>query len=117
LKKPKIYRGRIIYERIRTVGGNKALQRTDQWMLLQALWPKRMNREDKATHMSANDNDPYIAGARIVRIVIIALFIVLVGDRFGGAISLLNFMYAMALALILDFLCRAAWRDFLARRK
>jgi hypothetical protein len=76
-----------------------------------------MNHKNKAAYMSDNDNDPYVAGAGIVKIAIIALVIMLVGDQFGIAISLPTFLYATILAVILYFLYRKVRRHFFGQRR
>ena len=56
------------------------------------------------------DKRSELTGAAIVRIVIIALVLLLIGDRIGLAISLQNFVIAIGLAAILHFFTWKIWR-------
>ena len=51
-----------------------------------------------------------LTGAALVRIIVIALVLLLIADRFGSHISLLHFVIAAGLAVILYFLGCKAYR-------
>jgi hypothetical protein len=73
----------------------------------------QMTQKNETAYMSANNDDPRIAGAGIVKVVILALILLLVGDKFGLAVSLIHFAGALILAALLYFLWRGL-RKFLS---
>lgn len=56
--------------------------------------------------MPANDDHPQLTGAGTVKVVILALVLLLIGGKFGVAVSLINFAWAIVLAAIFYFLWR-----------
>ena len=74
-----------------------------------------MIRRNETAYMPVGDDHPQATGAGIVKVIIIALSLLLVGRRFGLMLSLLHFAYAIVLATMLYFLWRGL-RRHLARR-
>ena len=68
-----------------------------------------MNRRSEPVYMPANDDRPQASGARIVKVMILALLFLLIGGKFGVTVSVLHFGCAIVLAAILYFL----WRGLL----
>ena len=60
-----------------------------------------MSHKGQGIFMSSDNSDPYVAGQGIVKIIVIALLLLLVGDRFGIPISWLSFACAMISAIAL----------------
>jgi glucose-6-phosphate-specific signal transduction histidine kinase len=75
----------------------------------------QMNQKNEIAKMPANDSDPQVDGAGIVRVMILALILLLVGRKFGLAVSLIHFTGAVILAALLYFLWRGL-RQFLSHR-
>ena len=65
-----------------------------------------MNRRNEPVYMSANDDRPQVNGTGIVKVTILALLFLLVGGKFGVAISLTNFFCCLILAAVAYFLWR-----------
>jgi len=63
----------------------------------------------------ANGERPQVNGAGIVKVMILALLFLLVGRKFGLAVSLIHFAGAIVLAALLYFLWRGL-RQFLSPR-
>jgi|HubBroStandDraft_1064217.scaffolds.fasta_scaffold421338_1 hypothetical protein len=67
--------------------------------------------------MSTGGNDSYVAGQGIVKIVVIALLLLLVADRFGIPISWLGFICAMTCAIIFYGVFWLLWRRVVRKRE
>jgi hypothetical protein len=65
-----------------------------------------MNQKNEPVFMPANDDHPQLTGAGTVKVVILALVLLLIGGKFGVAVSLINFAWAIVLAAIFYFLWR-----------
>jgi hypothetical protein len=76
----------------------------------------QMTRENETAYMPANNDNPRVGGAGIVKVAILALILLLVGDKFGLAVSLIHFAGALVLATLLYFFWRGL-RQFLSGRK
>jgi hypothetical protein len=74
-----------------------------------------MNQENETARMPANDDHPQLTGAGGVKVVIMALLLLLIGGKFGVAVSLINFACAIVLAAILYFLWRGLLRYLSSR--
>ena len=74
-----------------------------------------MTQKNETAYMPANNNDPRVGGAGIVKVVILALLLLLLGGKFGVAVSLVDFTGAIVLAALLYLLWRGV-RQFLSGR-
>ena len=74
-----------------------------------------MPQKNETAYMPANNSDPHVGGAGIVKVAILALILLLVGRKFGLTVSLVHFTGALILAALLYFLWRGL-RQFLSRR-
>jgi NhaP-type Na+/H+ or K+/H+ antiporter len=70
----------------------------------------RTSHESKALFMPTGNKDPYVAGQEIVKIIVIALLFLLIGDRFGVPISWLGLICAIISAVIFYLVFRLIWR-------
>lgn len=71
-----------------------------------------MTQKNETALMPANDDHPPVAGATTVKVTILALFLLLVGGKFGLAVTLVHFAYAIILAAVMYLF----WRGFRQHR-
>ena len=71
--------------------------------------------KNATAQMLADNDNSRVGGAGMVKVVILALVLLLVGRKFGLAVSLIHFTGALILAALLYFLWRGL-RQFLSRR-
>jgi hypothetical protein len=74
-----------------------------------------MIQKNEFAFMPANDDHPRLTGAGPVKVVIMALLLLLIGGKFGVAVSLIHFACAIILAAILYFLWRGLLRHLSSR--
>jgi hypothetical protein len=65
--------------------------------------------------MPADNDNPRVGGAGIVKVVVLALLLLLLGKKSGLAVSLIHFIGAIILATLLYFLWQGL-RQFLSGR-